>query len=187
MITLGEELPSLPPLMARHLFFNIQISEQLSCCEKQSCPETFHSLCWNIFYLSGLLSNLWLALKNRVCPEFTVLNIIQNFEQLAHALQTRVCPEILHCIEIFLSFRIFEELALALITEFVMKFFAVFNIPFAFRMFEQLLLALKNRVCPEFTVLNVFSILQNFQQLALALKNRVCLENVHCIEIRIFE
>jgi len=67
------------------------------------------------------VSNLWLALKNRVCPEFTVLNIyivliIQNFEQLAHALKTRVCPEILHCIEIFLSFRIFEELALALKT-----------------------------------------------------------------------
>ena len=76
-----------------------------------------------------------LALKNRVCPEFTVLNIhifliIQNFEQLAHALKNRVCPEVLHCIEIFLSFRIFEELALALKTEFVMKFFAVFNILF---------------------------------------------------------
>jgi len=49
------------------------------------------------------------------------------------------------------------------------------------------LLALKNRVCPEFTVLNVFCILQNFEQLALALKNRVCPENVHCIEIMIFE
>jgi len=54
-------------------------------------------------------------------------------------------------------------------------------------MFEQLLLALKNRVCPEFTVLNVFYILQNFEQLALALKNRVCPENFHCIEITIFE
>jgi len=54
-------------------------------------------------------------------------------------------------------------------------------------MFEQLLLALKNRVCPEFTVMNVFFILQSFEQLALALKIRVCLENVHCIEMRIFE
>jgi len=52
-------------------------------------------------------------------------------------------------------------------------------------MFEQLLLALKNRVCPEFTVLNIFFLLQNFQQLPLALKNRVCLENVHCIQMRI--
>ena len=76
---------------------------------------------------------MWLALKNRVCPEFNVLNIyvfliIQKFEHLAHALKNRVCPEILHCIEIFLSFRIVEELALALKTEFVMKFFAVFII-----------------------------------------------------------
>jgi len=68
-----------------------------------------------------------------------------------------------------------------------MKFFSVFNILYTFRMLEQLLFALNKRVCPEFTVLNVFFFLQNFEQLALALKNRVCLENVHCIEIRIFE
>jgi len=37
-----------------------------------------------------------------------------------------------------------------------MKFLTVFNILFIFRMFEQLLLALKNRVCPEFTVLNMY-------------------------------
>ena len=36
-------------------------------------------LCWNIFYLSGLLNNLWHARKNRVCPEFTVLNIYIYF------------------------------------------------------------------------------------------------------------
>ena len=41
---------------------------------KTALPWNF-SRCWNIFYLSGLLSNLWLALKNRVCPEFIVLNI----------------------------------------------------------------------------------------------------------------
>jgi len=49
-------------------------------------------------------------------------------------------------------------------------------------MFEQLVLALKNRVCPEFTVLNVFFILQNFEQLGLALKNIICPENFHCIQ-----
>ena len=96
---------------------------------------------------------MWIALKNRVCAEFTVLNIyiyiyliIQNFEQLAHALKKKVFPASFYCIEIFLSFRIFEELALALKTEFVIKFFAVFNILFTFRMFEQFLLALKNSV-----------------------------------------
>jgi len=53
-------------------------------------------------------------------------------------------------------------------------------------MFEQLLFALKNRVCPEFTVLNAFFILQNFEQLTLALKNRVCPENFHCIEYNFY-
>jgi len=33
----------LPSLTARHWFFIIQIFEQLSFSEKQSCPETFHS------------------------------------------------------------------------------------------------------------------------------------------------
>ena len=47
MIMVGEELPSLPPLTVRHGFFIIQIFEQLSCSEKQSCPETFH--CVEIF------------------------------------------------------------------------------------------------------------------------------------------
>jgi len=37
-----------------------------------------------------------------------------------------------------------------------MKVLTAFNILFTFRMLEQLLLALKNRVCPEFTVLNMY-------------------------------
>jgi len=117
---------------------------------KTELPWNF-SLWWNSFHLSGLLRHLWIALKNRVCPEFTGLNIysnliIQNFDQLAHALKNRVYPEIFHCIELFLSFRIFEEVALALKTECVMKFFIAINILVTFRMFEQLLLALKNSV-----------------------------------------
>ena len=58
-------------------------------------------------------------------------------------------------------------------------------------MFEQLLLALKNRVCPEFTVLNVFFITQNFEQLALALKTEFSLKFFTVLNIvftlRIFE
>ena len=65
MIMLGEELPSLPPLTARHWFFIIQIFEQLSCSEKQSCPETFYCV-WIFFYLFSLLGNLWPAQKNSV-------------------------------------------------------------------------------------------------------------------------
>ena len=49
MIMLGEELPSLPSLTARHWFFIIQIFEQLSFSEKQSCPETFH--CDELFFI----------------------------------------------------------------------------------------------------------------------------------------
>ena len=163
MIMLGEELPSLPLLTARHWFFIIQIFEQLSCSVKQCCHEILHYV--EIFFIfqdfwatcglpwktEGPLNSLyWIY----------IFSMIQNFEQLAHALKNRVCPEIFHCIEIFLSFRIFEELALALKIEFVMKCFAVFHILFTFRMFQQLLLALKNRVCTE---------------------------NFHCIEITIFE
>ena len=83
----GEELPPLPPLTARHWFFIIQIFEQLSCPEKQ-LPWNF-SLCWNIFYLSGLLRNLCLPWKT-VCPESTVLIYIFNHPDFW---TTYPCPE----------------------------------------------------------------------------------------------
>jgi len=50
------------------------------------------------------------------------------------------------------------------------------NILFVFRIFEELAFALKNRVCPEFTVLNIYFLFRIFEELALALKNRVALE-----------
>jgi len=49
MIMLGEELPSLPPLTARHWFFIIQIFEQLSCSAKRHYRDTFH--CVDIFFI----------------------------------------------------------------------------------------------------------------------------------------
>ena len=116
MIMLRKELPCLPPLTARHWFFIIQIYKQLSCSEKQRCHETFH--CVEIFFI---FQDFWATFGlpwKTVCPEFTVLNIqyifliIQNFEQLAHALKNRVYPENYHCIEIFFSFRIFRNLRL---------------------------------------------------------------------------
>ena len=113
--------------------------------ENRVCREIFHCIEY-IFYHSGLLSNLrlpWhtefalkiftvlnillhfkifeklaLALKNKVCSEFTVLNIyvlsFSIFEQLALAMKNTSCPEMFYCIEIFFSFRIFEQLARAL-------------------------------------------------------------------------
>jgi len=106
-----------------------------------------------IFYLSGFLSNLRLPGKNRVCPEFTVLNIyflsFRIFEQLALARKKQSVPWI-HCIEhIFLSFRIFEQLTLALKNRVALKIFTAFKYFLSFRNFEQLALALKTRVCPE--------------------------------------
>ena len=62
-------------------------------------------------------------------------------------------------------------------TEFVLEYFTVLNILFTFRIFEQLALALKNRGCPEFTMVNMYFLsFRIFEQLALALKNRVALE-----------
>jgi len=89
---------------------------------------------YGLYFLhSVVLSNLHaLALKNRGCPEFTVLNVY------------------------FLLYRIFEQLALALKNRVAQKFFAVWKILFTFRIFEQLVLAMKNIGCPEFTILNVF-------------------------------
>ena len=62
---------------------------------KQSFPEIFHCIEY-IFYHSGFLSNVALALKNRVA-QFIVLNtllIFRSFEQLALALKNKICPEI---------------------------------------------------------------------------------------------
>jgi len=68
-----------------------------------------------------------LALKNRGCPEFTVLNVyfllFKIFEQLALALKNRCALEFFTVLKYILLFRIFEELVVALKTEFALKFF----------------------------------------------------------------
>ena len=103
---------------------------------------------------------LVLALKNRACPEFTVLNIyfysFRILNNLRLPWKTEFALKFFTALKYFLSIRIFEELALALKTEFVTKFYTVFNMLFTFRVFEQLLLSRKNRVCPEFTVWNMY-------------------------------
>ena len=77
----------------------------------------------NIFFTFRIFEQLALALKNRGCPEFTIVNMY------------------------FLSFRIFEQLALAL------ELFTVLNMYFlSFRIFEQLALGLKNRVALIFSL-----------------------------------
>jgi len=74
----------------------------------------------NKYFLSfRIFQQLALALKNRVCPDFTVLNIyflsFRIFEKLALALKISTV------LEYFLSFRIFEHLALVLKTEFALN------------------------------------------------------------------
>jgi len=56
------------------IFYHSDFWTTFLLCET-ALPWNFSLQYWNIFYLSGLLSNLWLALKNTVCPEFIVLNI----------------------------------------------------------------------------------------------------------------
>ena len=119
----------------------------------------------NIFTVQDFWA-IWACMKNR----FPV-----NFH----------CIEYISCHSGFLS-----NSALVLKTEFALKIFTVLNICFAFRIFEPFVFALKNRVCPEFTVLNIyflcFRILNNLRlpwKTECALKNRDCLENFHCIEM----
>ena len=95
----------------------------------------YYFSCWlvlqhvfNMLFTFRRFEELVLALKNRVCPEFTVLNIsfllFRIFEQLSLALNKRVVLEFFTVSNKYLlSFRIFEQLALALKTEFALKFF----------------------------------------------------------------
>ena len=70
-------------------FLHSEFLTTCACPENRVSPEISHCIEY-IFHHSGFLSNFVLSLKNRGCPEFTVLIIY------------------------FLSFRIFEQLALAL-------------------------------------------------------------------------
>jgi len=76
----------------------------------------------NILFTFRSFEQLAFALKNRGCPDFTVLNmyflLFRIFEQLAVALKNRVVLKIFTVFKDFLSFRIFGQLALALKTEF---------------------------------------------------------------------
>ena len=120
-----------------------------------------------IFSPFSIFEQLALVLKNRLFSEIFSLYWLYTFyqsgifEQLCACPEKQIWPEILHCIEIFLSFKIFEQLRFAL------KIFTVSNIPFKFRNFEQLALALKNRVGLKFFAvlkyLLLFRILSNFR------------------------
>jgi len=95
----------------------------------------YYFSCWlvlqhafNIIFTFCRFEDLALALKSRVCPEFTILNIYfllcRIFEQHSLALNNRVVLEFFTVLnKYFLSFRIFEQLALTLKTTFALKIF----------------------------------------------------------------
>ena len=82
------------------LYWNIFIIQDFwatsACPEKQSCPEIFHCIEYTFTFRS--FEQPALALKNRGCPEFTVLNMHfyrSGFLSNLHLpWKNRVCPEI---------------------------------------------------------------------------------------------
>jgi len=68
----------------------------------------------NILITFRIFEQFALALKKRVCPEFTVLNMyflsFRIFEQLCACPEKQSCPEIFHCIEVFFIIQDFWEI-----------------------------------------------------------------------------
>ena len=109
-------------------FFNQDFWATSACPEKQSCPENFHCMEYTFYYSE--FEQFALALKNRVSPgifhciEYEFLSF-RIFKQLALALENRGCPEFTVLNIYFLLFRIFEQLALALENKVALDFFTV--------------------------------------------------------------
>ena len=182
MIMLGEELPCLPWRPVTD-FLSFRFLNNFLSLKNRVALKLFTLM--KYFYLSGLLSHLWIALKNRVCPEFTVLNIyISNHSEFR---TTCACPEkqslpwkfSLHWNNNFWGTCACSE------NRVFLKYFTVLNIVFTFRIFEQLALSLKKRVHWIHCIEYIFFILQNFEQPALALKFFTAMK--YFLSFRIFE
>jgi len=115
-----------PGFIALTMYFNITQDFWATCSfpDNQSCPGIFHCIGY-IFYHSGFLSNFALALRNRGCPEFIVLNMY------------------------VLSLRIFEQSALALKNRVALEFFTVLNVFFIIQDFWATSACPEKRVCPD--------------------------------------
>ena len=140
-LMVGEALPPLPPLTARHWFFSFRNLNNLRLPEKQSLPWTF-SLYWIFFSHSGFLSNLHLTWNKSLPWTFSLYWIY------------------------FLHSGFLCNLRLPWKREYAITFATVLNILFTLRIFEQLVLALKKRVCLKlFTVLNIDFTFRIFEQI----------------------
>ena len=134
-----------------------------------------------VYFLSfRIFEQLVLALKNRVAQEFfTVWNILFTFRiwnNLRSPWKTEGALNSLYWMYFFIILEFWVTCACPE-NRVALEFFTVLNLLFTFRIFVQLALALKNRGCPEFTVLNVYFLsFRIFEQIALFLTNRVALE-----------
>ena len=200
---LREELPSLSPLTARHWFFIIEIFEQLSCSEKQFCPEIFN--CIEIFVLFRIFEELVLARKTEfVMDFFAVFNILFTFRCFSNFClpsKTECALNSLYWMY-FLSFRILNNLRLP------WKFSLHWNQDFwgcacpENRVFPEIFHCIEYSfyiqdfwatcVCHEkhsvpwiHCIEYIFFIIQNFEQPALALKFFTVLK--YFLSFRIFE
>ena len=120
----GKELPSLPPSPSL-TFHHSDFFTTFLPCKAEFSLKFFTVL--KIVFTFRVFEQLVLALKNRVCPEFTVLNIY------------------------FLSFRILNNLRLPWKTEFALPFFTLLKYFLFFRVFEELELALKTEFALNFS------------------------------------
>jgi len=140
----------------------------------------YFSLYLNMYFLSfRIFEQLALALKNRGCPEFTILNVIIYYSGFLSNLclpwQTEDALKFFTILNIFFIILEFWVTCTCPENRVALEFFTVLHILFTFRIFEQL--SLKNRGCTEFTVLNgYFLLFRILEKLALSLKNRVALE-----------
>ena len=185
-LMVGEALPPLLPLTARHWFFSFRNLNNLRLPEKQSLPWTF-SLCWNIFYLSGFLSKLRLPWKQSLPRNFSLYWIFFSHSGFLSNLRLTWKQSLPWKFSLrwiyFLPFTWFlSNLRLPWKTECALKFFTVLNIHFAFRIFKQLLLALKNREWPEFVLNSPYSFYHSEFWTTCACPEKQSLSWIHCIK-----
>ena len=157
---------------------------------KTELPWTF-SQCWNIFYISGFLSNLHLPWKREFALKFfTASNIFFTNNRILSNLRLpwkTVCPEFTVLNIYFLTCRILSNFRLPWKAECALMFSTAWNIFYHSGFLRNLHLPWKREFALQFcTVLNVFfTIHRIFEQLALALKSSVPWS--HCMEYIFFD
>jgi len=155
----GTRPPYPPPNCARDWIhcieniFTVQDFWATCACPEKQFPLKFFTVL-NIFLTT---QNFWatLCLPWKTAFALKIFTVLKTF-YIQDFWATCVCPEF--TVLIFLSFRILNNLRLSWKTELSWTF-SVLKYSLSFRIFEKLALALKNRECPEFTVLDIYFLL----------------------------